>query len=816
MALFGRWVMLLGAVLVFTAAPGPLLGQVLTAPAVLQDSWGAYPSAGRRYQSISSIETAGASRLWASWMAGDVEEGPDNYVVLARSEDGGQTWSLPLAVIDPPGAVRAYDPCLWRDPLGRLWWFFSQSSGWFDGYAGLWYTRCDNPNASRLEWTKPERIANGVMVNKPTVMSTGEWVWTIGLWSHVGSLRPNVENASNVYVSRDLGATFQYTGSARYPNRSFDENMMVERTSGEWVMYTRLAENGIGMSVSTDRGKSWSNVGLAPGVDNPDVRFFVRKLSSGRWLLVHHDSPTTRTNLVAKISEDEGRTWKGRLLIDARVGISYPDGFEGPAGEITITYDYNRYTDKEIWMAKFTEADVLASVRGQSGTVARSLIDRAGTPRITSATTTATEGGQAWSYQIIGNNAPTRFTATALPVGLVLDTASGSITGTPTSRGNYSFTVTASSSLGTAVDTVKLFVAKSSQAVAHDLPLRAEVGQRIAPNLVATSGLPVGLSVVSGPALIDKGALLIVGEGPVVCQLVQAGDAIWAPSPIVTHTVQAELVRIPPASAARLVNLSARAFAGAAEQTLIVGLVVRGATTKELLLRGMGPSLAGFGIARPAADPALRVFAQQTGIGGNDDWGGAAELEAKFGAVGAFLPAGASRDAALESRLAAGAYTIHLEVGASPGIALAEIYDLERAEAQAVLANLSARAMVRPDEESLIAGFVVAGPGSRTLLIRGLGPALASFGIGATLGNPLLKLYHRRGALNALLAVNDDWGGDEDLRAVFPRVGAAAWQDGSSRDAALLVTLPAGEYTVQLSGADGGSGVGLIEIFLLD
>lgn len=117
-------------------------------------------------------------------------------------------------------------------------------------------------------------------------------------------------------------------------------------------------------SFSNDGGRTWSKPKQAATVQNANARFFLRRLKSGRILLVKNGSPTERlqkrTHMSAWLSEDEGRTWKGGLLLDERNAVSYPDGFESPDGLIHILYDWNRHSDAEILMAKFREEDVLA------------------------------------------------------------------------------------------------------------------------------------------------------------------------------------------------------------------------------------------------------------------------------------------------------------------------------------------------------------------------------------------------------------------------------------------------------------------------
>ncbi len=276
----------------------------------------------------------------------------------------------------------------------------------------------------------------------------------------------------------------------------------------------------------------------------------------------------------------------------------------------------------------------------------------------------------------------------------------------------------------------------------------------------------------------------------------------------------------PPASAgpARLVNLSIRTNAGTGAQTLIVGFVVGGAGTggtKPLLVRGIGPSLGQFGVTGALVDPQLQLFSGATMITSNNDWGGSAAAANAFSQAGAFALAAASRDAALMPTLGGGLYSAQISGGAAgAGVALAEIYDLTAGSAVTAstprLVNISARAQAGSGADTLIAGFVVSGTGSKTVLIRAIGPGLAQFGVSGVLTDPELRLYQG----STLIGSNDDWGGTAGLTTAFGRVGAFALPAGSW-DAALLVTLQAGTYSAQVSGIGGATGVALVEVYEL-
>lgn len=262
-------------------------------------------------------------------------------------------------------------------------------------------------------------------------------------------------------------------------------------------------------------------------------------------------------------------------------------------------------------------------------------------------------------------------------------------------------------------------------------------------------------------------------------------------------------------SSAALANLSIRTLAGAEEQSLVAGFAVAGGS-KSVLLRGIGPALADFGVEGVLADPRLEL--RRPGAAGilaaNDDW---TEFEGRiFPRVGAFALRGGSRDAALVAELEASTYTARLsESAGGSGVALLELYDAGT-PGGGRLTNLSARSVVRPDGGVLIAGFNLTGTGTRRLLIRAVGPSLEAFGLQGVLSDPRLDLYPAGGAVP--LATNQDWS--PSLAETFRQAGAFALRD-NSWDAAFVVTLPAGSYTAQVGSTNGASGIALVEIYEL-
>lgn len=268
---------------------------------------------------------------------------------------------------------------------------------------------------------------------------------------------------------------------------------------------------------------------------------------------------------------------------------------------------------------------------------------------------------------------------------------------------------------------------------------------------------------------------------------------------------------------ARLVNLSARALAGAGDQTLIVGLVIDGPDrTKGLavLLRSVGSSLETLGVEGCLEDPATVLFAGDTAVASNSEWGGSAALRTLAAQLGAYPLQALGADAAMRRVLLPRSYTMHIQSSLpdQSGIVLAECYDAAGAATTGSprLVNLSARAHVGGGAGTLIGGFVICGPGTLRVLLRGVGPTLASQAVSGVLADPELQLF--RG--DEAIAQNDDWEGADALRAAFASAGAFELP-AQSRDSALIATLPAGVYTTHVTGKNSTTGVALVEIYAL-
>lgn len=276
----------------------------------------------------------------------------------------------------------------------------------------------------------------------------------------------------------------------------------------------------------------------------------------------------------------------------------------------------------------------------------------------------------------------------------------------------------------------------------------------------------------------------------------------------------------------RLVNLSILTTAGTGAKILTVGASVGplSFTGKlPLVMRGVGPSLKDFfGITDALGDPTMTVFAAGTGaaIAANDNWGSgdAAALAAVFRSVGAFDLTPGSLDSAFASLtpgLGVGGYTVQVAgKGTASGTVIAEIYDAAgsaRTAATPRLVNLSTRALLDAGAE-LRVGFVLRGLSARTVLVRAVGPSLGALGVTGTMADPKLELFDNDNG-GKKIGENDNWGGDAQIVTVANAVGAFALSGVDTKDAVLLVTLPAGAYSARLSGVGGAGGTAIVEVY---
>ena len=268
-------------------------------------------------------------------------------------------------------------------------------------------------------------------------------------------------------------------------------------------------------------------------------------------------------------------------------------------------------------------------------------------------------------------------------------------------------------------------------------------------------------------------------------------------------------------------NLSSRGQVGTGTNVLVAGFNVGGTVPKQVLIRAIGPSLTQFGITGAIANPALSLFGGTGGqalVASNDNWGGTAQLFNASGPVGAFTLSPTSLDSVILTTLAPGNYTAQVSgVNGVTGTALVELYDVDNPTAYSSqkVTNISTRALVGTGQNRLIAGFVVSGNTAKKVLIRAVGPTLgaAPFNIAGVLADPVLRII--RNSDNLLIRENDNWEVGNDISLVNEaavKTGAFALASGG-KDAVVLISLPPGSYSAEVTGAGTSTGIALVEVY---
>jgi sugar lactone lactonase YvrE len=260
----------------------------------------------------------------------------------------------------------------------------------------------------------------------------------------------------------------------------------------------------------------------------------------------------------------------------------------------------------------------------------------------------------------------------------------------------------------------------------------------------------------------------------------------------------------------RPLNISTRLKVETGDNVLIAGFIITGPDAKNVLIRGIGPSLTSFGVPGALQDPVLELHTGATTLKTNDNW----KIDDSTGnsqqasIQGTGIPPTDDRESAINFVLGPGSYTAILRgKNGTAGIGLVEVYDLSQTVNFSNVANISTRGFVDVGDNVMIGGFIIGGgDGYGKILLRGIGPSLAAVGVPNGLINPRLELHNGSGAL---IDQNDDWKTDNQTA-----IEATGIPPKNDLEAAILTTLPAGSYTAILNG-NGGTGVGLVEVYNL-
>ncbi len=260
-----------------------------------------------------------------------------------------------------------------------------------------------------------------------------------------------------------------------------------------------------------------------------------------------------------------------------------------------------------------------------------------------------------------------------------------------------------------------------------------------------------------------------------------------------------------PAVGPQALNLSTRGNIGTGENVLIGGFIITGDEDKTVALRVLGPSLSDFGIVAPLADPVLTVYDSSGAVvATNDDW--ASDPNASQISAAGLAPTN-SAEAALAITLPPATYTV-IAAGknGSSGIGLLEAYDLSPAGSR--IANISTRGFVGTGENALISGFIIGDVANATVVVRALGASLPST-LSDVLADPSFTVYDSNGTA---IASNDNWQDDVNAAAIQEN-GLAP---GSATESATVLHPPPGAYSLIVNGANGESGISLVEVYDLD
>ncbi|WP_404423322.1 immunoglobulin domain-containing protein [Nibricoccus sp. IMCC34717] len=722
------------------------------------DWWGTVPADGGWYRygkATASIvvDPADVNHWWFSdWYAG------------WESTNAGRDWTLRIE-----GLETTVIHCVVQDPANPKRVYL--------GMGDNGYFRSEDGGAT---WFWPDAFNNA----KSIVTSPANPTRVYGVGTKSGEWR-----ADGIFLSTDSGKTWQKSPMTGLPVSNFYNSIDVDPTRDKIVYVGARGDNvaGGGVYRSTDGGSTWS--AFSTGISNPDTFFVWNIWETGRQLAVGADGSLIAINV-------SGTMYRRGAGADAWTSVS-----AGTGALVSVVGDR-------------LEAGRFFAVGG--GGVFRSTDSGATWTKVLARAATRIETDAVVADRVVvGTSDGVYLSRDAGATWEALDPLLPSRIGNPVcfagerviagSPGNGAFWIS---------------IANSPPQILRD-PLSQSAKQ----------GGNVSFSVaVSGATQLQwrKDGNDLPGETSATLELtgVTAADAgrysLLATNANGSVASQEAELRIGTLDTdGALYSLSVRSVAGSDAETLIAGFVVAGARDIPILVRASGPALAPFGVSETLVNPGILLHRHDPDFdaASSANWsdGGVAQfMTALFDKVGAFRFPEGSLDAAVAAHVAPGRFSAVVNSNGGRGIALVELYDIsgDRLADSPSFKGISARSKVEAGGGALIAGFSIRGSSSLRLLVRASGPALEQFHVSGVLADPMLELY--AASNGEKLVSNNDWHTDNgaEIASVAAAAGAFAFPPGS-KDSALLYDLPPGGYTALCRGADGGTGVALIEVYVV-
>jgi hypothetical protein len=338
-----------------------------------QDGNLTYNRTNRKWQGIASVGKDRLGNLYAAWISGGKWEGNENYITVSLSKDKGRTWNHDKLVfyVNPEDSTRVMDASLFNDKFGNLYIAWAKhiekkkviSKLW----AETWYSKLKlSETSGTITYTAPRRIAPGIMINKPfNSLITDQMVFPIAVWYAGNPIIQQPFMYKGNYASNNL-VDFTKVGGIKMnvsKQHMIYEHMFVELKDSTFLGMTR-AIDGIYYSKSKD-GKNWDMAKKFTDLGaTTSSRFHLAKLKSGRLIIIFNNA-TTRTNMTAYLSEDDGITWPYKMVIDTSDDVSYPDMVETEPGVLNIVYDYARVPMGTISFVVIQEEDIIKNGKSE-------------------------------------------------------------------------------------------------------------------------------------------------------------------------------------------------------------------------------------------------------------------------------------------------------------------------------------------------------------------------------------------------------------------------------------------------------------------